>query len=117
MLDLRQFVVYNIIVFYDKSSFIGEKDMTKYEKNEFKKWNIEISVNEMNANEKASAIESKYLKLNGSRSCNPETFIFEIATTETVSKEERLSDIRIYISYLESCAKGRALSDILHIYR
>lgn len=91
--------------------------MTKYEKDEFKKWNIEISVNETQASEKARAIEEKYLKLNGSRSCNPERFIFEIATTETISKEERLLDIQRYLSYLESCAKGRALGDILHIYR
>ena len=39
--------------------------MTKYEKNEFKKWNIEIGKNEMTACEKAREIE------NGSRSCNP----------------------------------------------
>ena len=91
--------------------------MTKYEKDEFKKRNIEISVNETQASEKARAIEEKYLKLNGSRSCNPERFIFEIATTETISKEERLLDIQRYLSYLESCAKGRALGDILHIYR
>lgn len=71
----------------------------------------------MKANEKARIIENKYLKLNGSITCNPERFIFEIATTETVSKEERFSDIRNYVAYLESCAKGRALSDILHIYR
>lgn len=91
--------------------------MTKYEKNEFKKWNIEISKNEMTACEKAREIEQKYLKLNHSRSCNPESFIFEIATTENVTPKERIKDIWIYISYLESCAKGRALSDILHIYR
>lgn len=91
--------------------------MTKYEKDEFKKWNIEISVNETQASEKARAIEEKYLKLNGSRSCNPERFIFEIATTESISKEERLLDIQRYLAYLESCAKGRALGDILHIYR
>ena len=91
--------------------------MTKYEKNEFKKWNIEISKNEMTAREKARVIESKYLELNGSRSCNPERFILEIAVTESVEQEEKITDIRTYLSYLESCAKGRALSDILHIYR
>lgn len=91
--------------------------MTKYEKSEFKKWNIEISKCEMTACEKARLIENKYLKINGSRSCNPERFILEIATTESVSQEERVADIRVYVLYLESCAKGRALSDILHIYR
>jgi hypothetical protein len=91
--------------------------MTKYEKNEFKKWNIEIGKNEMTACEKAREIENKYLNLNGSRSCNPERFILEIATTESVEQDEKLTDIRNYVSYLESCAKGRALGDILHIYR
>ncbi len=90
--------------------------MTKFEKSEFKKWNIEISKNEMAYREKAKLIEKKYLKLNGSRSCNPETFIFEIATTENVLQEEKIKDIRIYIAYLESCAKSQALRDILHIY-
>lgn len=85
--------------------------MTKYEKDEFKKWNIEISVNEMQAREKARAVEEKYMKLNGSRSCNPERFILEIATTENVEQDEKLTDIRNYVSYLESCAKGRALGD------
>lgn len=91
--------------------------MTKYEKDEFEKWNIEISKNEMAACEKARVIESKYLELNGSRSCNPERFILEIATTKNVEQDEKLTDIRNYVSYLESCAKIRALKDILHIYR
>lgn len=91
--------------------------MTEYEKDEFKKWNAEISKNEMAACVKARAIESKYLNLNGSRSCNPERFILEIATTENVEQDEKLTDIRNYVSYLESYAKVRALDDILHIYR
>lgn len=91
--------------------------MTKYEKDEFRSWNGEISKNEMVACEKARAIEDKYLKLNGSRSCNPERFILEIAAAENVEQDEKLTDIRTYVSYLESCAKVRALHDILHIYR
>lgn len=90
--------------------------MTTYEKNEFKKWNIDITINEEKQNEVANQIEYKYLKLNHKRSCNPETFIFEIATTETISSEERIKDIRDYIEYLNARAKSRALSDILHIY-
>lgn len=91
--------------------------MTKYEKEEFKKWNIEISKFETKMRETARIIECKYLELNGSRSCNPETFIFEIANTNKLTQEERLKDMHDYIKYLESCAKGRALGDILHIYK
>ena len=91
--------------------------MTKYERDEFRSWNIEISKNEKAAYEKARTIEGKYLKLNGSRSCNPERFILEIANTKNVKQYEKLTDIRNYVLYLESCAKARALSDILHIYR
>lgn len=91
--------------------------MTTREKNEFKKWNIDITVNEEKQNELANKIEYKYFKLNGSRSCNPETFIFEIATTEAIDKEERIRDIGDYIEYLKARAKGRALSDIIHIYK
>lgn len=90
--------------------------MTKYEKSEFRKWNIEISKNETIAEEKARAVEMKYLNINGSRSCNPERFLYEIATSKSVGFDEKIRDMRIYISYLESCAKGKALSDILHIY-
>ena len=88
--------------------------MTTREKNEFKKWNIDITVNEEKQNELANKIE--YFKLNGSRSCNPETFILEIATTEKIDREERIRDIGDYIEYLKARAKSRALSDILHIY-
>ena len=91
--------------------------MIKYETNEFRKWDIDVNENEMTACEKAREIKNKYLKLNGSRSCDPERFILEIATTVNVGSDKKLTDIRNYISYLESCAKGRALSDILHIYR
>lgn len=90
--------------------------MTKYEKDEFRSWSIEIRKNEMAAYEKARALVHKYLKLNGSRSCNPESFILEIAMTKNVKQDEKLTDIRHYVSYLESCAKVRALRDILHIY-
>lgn len=92
------------------------KKMTKYEKSEFRKWNIEIAKNEEIAKEKASAIEAKYLNIHGRRSCNPERFLFEIATSKSVEFDEKIRDMRIYISYLESCAKSKALSDILHIY-
>lgn len=90
--------------------------MTKYEKEEFRKWNIEISRNEIKADEIAREIFSKYLSINKSSSCNPETFIFQIAHTMTVSPEERINDIRLYIKWIEAAAKGKALSDILHIY-
>lgn len=90
--------------------------MTTREKNEFKKWNIDITVNKEKQNELANKIEYKYLKLNGRRSCNPETFIFEIATTEAIDQKERIRDMRDYIEYLKARAKSRALSDILHIY-
>lgn len=90
--------------------------MTKYEKDEFRSWITENSENKMAACEKARAIEHKYLKLNGLRSCNPDRFIFEIATTKNVEQDERLADIRNYVLYLERCAEARALSDILHIY-
>lgn len=89
--------------------------MTKYEKDEFRSWNKEISKNETQASEKARAIEEKYLKLNGLRSCNPEDFILEIATAKNVKQVEKLTDIRNYVLYLESCAKVRSLGDILHI--
>ena len=90
--------------------------MTRYERDEIKKWNIAISKAEAKASEKAREIENKYLGLNGSRSCNPERFIFEIATTAGLAQEEKLTDIRDYVHYLNCCAKGDALSDILHIY-
>lgn len=90
--------------------------MTKYEKEEFRKWNIKISQNEMKADEIAREIMNKYLSINKSASCNPESFIFQIANTPTVPPEERMNDIRLYIAMLEAQAKGRALSDILHIY-
>ncbi len=89
--------------------------MTKYEKNEFKQWNINISINEEKQNKLADSILLKYLKLNGHYSCNPETFIFEIATTEIFPKEERIKDIRDYIEYLKATAKVSALFEILHI--
>lgn len=90
--------------------------MTKYEKEEFRKWNIEISKNEIKADEIAREIFNKYLSINKSASCNPESFIFQIANTTTVSPEERMKDIRLYIKSIEAQAKGKALSDILHIY-
>ena len=90
--------------------------MTKYEKGEFRRWNIQISRNEIKAEEIAKEVWSKYLSINKCASCNPETFIFQIANTTTVSQEERINDIRLYIAMLEAQAKGRALSDILHIY-
>lgn len=90
--------------------------MTKYEKEEFRKWNIEIGQNEMKAEEIAREIWSKYLSINKSASCNPERFIFQIANTTTVPAEERMNDIRLYIAMLEAQAKGKAVSDILHIY-
>ncbi len=90
--------------------------MTKYEKKELRDWNIEISINEEKAKKLAEKIEYKYFKLNGSRSCNPETFIFEIATTETIDREERIRDMRDYIDYLKASSKVSALLSILHIF-
>ena len=89
--------------------------MTKYEKEEFRKWNIEISQNEMKTDEIAREIMNKYLSINKSMSCNPESFIFQIANTTTVPQEERMHDIRLYIEMIEARAKGKALSAILHI--
>lgn len=65
--------------------------MTKHEKEEFRKWNIEITRNELKADEIA------------------------IANTTTVSQEERINDIRLYIKWIEAAAKGKAVSNILHI--
>ena len=90
--------------------------MTKYEKKEFRKWNIEIGKNEIEADDVAVEIWNKYMSINKSVSCNPETFIFEIANTTTVSPEERIDDIRLYIKWIEAKAKGEAVSGILHIY-
>lgn len=89
--------------------------MTKYEKEEFRKWNIEISQNEMKADEIAMEIRNKYLSINKSISCNDERFIFQIANTTTVPPEERMSDIYAYVRMIEARAKGEALSAILHI--
>lgn len=89
--------------------------MTNYERTEFKKWNIDISRNEKVACEKAEEIRSKYFNLNGSISCNPETFIYEIATTEGVSREEKIQDIGKYVKCLEAGAKLESLFAILHI--
>lgn len=90
--------------------------MTKYEKEEFRKWEIEIGKNEIKADDIAVEIMNKYLSINKSMSCNPETFIFQIANTTTVSQEERMNDIRLYIKWIEAKAKGEAVSGILHIY-
>lgn len=89
--------------------------MTKHEKEEFRKWNIEITRNELKADEIAIEIMNKYMSINKSASCNPETFIFQIANTTTVSQEERINDIRLYIKWIEAAAKGKAVSNILHI--
>ena len=90
--------------------------MTKYEKEEFRKWEIEIGKNEIKADDIAVEIWNKYSSINKSASCNPETFIFQIANTTTVSQEERINDIRLYIKWIEAQAKGKAVSDIWHIY-
>lgn len=90
--------------------------MTKYEKEEFRKWNIEITQNEIKAGEIAREIRDKYFSINKSISCNPEKFIFQIANTTTVPPEERYDDIRLYIKWLAAEEKSAALSDILHIY-
>ncbi len=90
--------------------------MTKYENEEFRKWNIEISQNEIKADEIAREIRNKYLFINKFASCNPERFIFQIANTTTVPSEERMNDIRLYIKWIEAKAKSEALSDILYIY-
>ena len=50
--------------------------MTKYENEEFRRWNIEISQNEIKADEIAREIRNKYLFINKFASCNPERFIF-----------------------------------------
>lgn len=91
--------------------------MTNYERTEFKKWNIDITENEDKQCEVGYAIEEKYFRLNGSRSCNPETFIYEIATAEGVSREEKIQDIGKYVKCMEAMAKVDALLAILHIYR
>lgn len=89
--------------------------MTKHEKEEFRKWNIEISQNQIKADEVAREIRNKYLSINKHISCNTERFIFQIANTTVVSPEERMNDIRLYVEWAEARAKGEALSDILHI--
>lgn len=90
--------------------------MTGYEYEEFKKWNIAISKKQDEMREKARVIEKKYLHLNRTRSCNPETFLFEIATTDKLSIEERIKDLRIYMEHIKAEAQVDALMDILHIY-
>ena len=91
--------------------------MTKYEKEEFRRWNIAISQNEIEADEIFMEIMNKYLSINKFASCNPERFIFQIANTTTVPPEERMNDILLCIKRIETKARGEALSDILHIYR
>lgn len=91
--------------------------MTNKEMNEFKKWNVEITKNNEAAREVAREIEEKYFRINGTRSCNPETFVFEIANTQSVAQEERIHDMRNYIDSLKKGAQLDALFGILHIYR
>lgn len=90
--------------------------MTGFEHEEFKKWNIAISKKQDEMREKARAIEEKYLRLNGRRSCNPETFLQEIATTNGVLQQEKIEDMRIYLEHIKAEAQVDALCDILHIY-
>ncbi len=90
--------------------------MTSYEKQEFSKWNKNITTDQHIGIHTAREIETKYLRLNGSRSCNPETFILEIAETIFQSREEKIQDIGDYLSYIRAVAKAEALYEILHIY-
>ena len=90
--------------------------MTKREKEEFRKWNIAITQNEMEMDNIFIEVMNKYLSINKFASCNPESFIFQIANTTTVAPEERMNDILLCIKRIEAKAKGEALSDILHIY-
>lgn len=88
--------------------------MTKTEKEAFVQWNKSITAEHDKTMMAAEEIESKYMRINGTRSCNPETFILEIATTTEVDEEERIQDIRIIIDYMKGRAKWDALIDILH---
>lgn len=90
--------------------------MTGYEHDEFKKWNIAISKKQDEMREKARAIEEKYLRLNRTRSCNLETFLWEIATTNGILWEEKIEDMRVYMEHIKAEAQVDALVDILHIY-
>ena len=89
--------------------------MTKYEDMEFKRWNREITTEELLMNKRAEELREKYLKLNGTYSCEYMHFIYEICTTESTSMEEKLFDLTVFCRYLQAKAKSEALSDILHI--
>lgn len=89
--------------------------MTKQEELRFSQWNREITTGANAQQEVGRAIEAKYLKLNGSRSCNPETFVFKIANTASVSRDERIRDIRDYLAVKAAEAKLDALLDILSV--
>lgn len=89
--------------------------LTGYEKEEFLKWNRNITLEEEQGDKTSAKILEKYLHINNRRSCNPATFIYEIANTSSLPVEERIHDIAVYVSHLEADAKAKALSDILHI--
>lgn len=89
--------------------------MTKYEKEQFEQWDRDISLWFDMSFDILQRLYEKYLRLNGSRSCAPEDFIFEIVNCTKVPEMERVSDLRKYLFCIRAEAKYVSSFDILHI--
>jgi hypothetical protein len=92
----------------------GVLQMTKAEMTrQIRNWNIKQTDQYDKATEKLNELHKKYLKLNGTRSCDELFFIIEINNCEKVSAAEKLDDIRTVLDYFEACGQNRAMLDLI----